>query len=264
MKIIKISDYKNLIRTVAVTDFKLRYEGSVLGYLWSLMKPLLLFGVYYVVFAYVFNIGRGIPNYPVYLLLGIMLWSFFLEGTQTLMGSIAGKRDLIRKIYFPRIVLPIANSFTSVMLLCANIVVVVIFLYMNGLTLTFRALLLPLVFLELYIFVLGLGLFLAALFVRFRDIAHIWEILMQALFYATPLLYSPLQVPILIRKFQILSPIAQIIQDARWILVTSETATAWKILNFPYFLIPYVIPVIMLVIGYSFFERSASRFAEEV
>lgn len=261
---LNIFNYKNLIKTVAITDFKLKYEGSFLGYLWSLVKPLMMFGVLLFVFTNVFKIGNSIKAYPIYLLSGIVLWSFFTEATATLMGSIAGKAHVIRKIYFPRIVLPIANSLTSIMILGANLVIVAVFMFFFKVQITKDVLVLPLLFLELYVLVLGVGLFLAALYVRFRDVSHIWEVIMQAMFYGTPILYSPSQLPELAQKILILNPMAQIIQDFRYILVSKETITAATMYSWKFLWIPYVLPVVIFAFGYFVFNKMAARFAEDV
>lgn len=257
-------DYKNLIKTVAVTDFKLKYEGSILGYLWSLVKPLMMFAVLLFVFTTVFKISGGIKNYPVYLLSGIVLWSFFTEASVTLMGSIAGKAHVIRKIYFPRLVLPIANSITSIMILIANLIIVAIFMLFFRITPSGLIFLIPLLFIELYFLVLGVGLLLAALYVRFRDIAHIWDVGIQAMFYGTPILYSPAMLPKYAQKILMLNPMAQIIQDFRYIVITKETLTASYVLGQKYMLIPYLIPFITFIIGKYVFDKMAARFAEDV
>jgi ABC-2 type transport system permease protein len=117
----------SLIRELAITGFKLKFKHSVLGYLWSLMRPLFLFIILYFVFTVIFKLGKSIPNYPVYLLIGITLWGFFTEATSVVMSSIVTSGDLIRKIYFPRMVIPIAMSLTSFITLLLNMVVVFCF-----------------------------------------------------------------------------------------------------------------------------------------
>jgi ABC-2 type transport system permease protein len=256
--------YKNLVQTIALTDFKLKYQGSVLGYLWSLVKPLLLFSIYYFVFTRVFKLGGSIPYYPVYLLLGIVVWSYFQETTLSCLLSIVSKGDLIRKVYFPRIILIVATSITSFLTLSANLLIVVFFMLVNSVPFGPRILLSPFVFIELFIFVIGMGLFLGSIYVRFRDISHIWEVIMQALFYATPILYSPAMLPGITKQIAMLSPLAQIHQDLRYLIITPDTVTAWKVLPFPYVVIPYIIPFVVLTVGYSVFEKMAARFAEEV
>lgn len=256
--------YNNLVKTIAITDYKLKYQGSFLGYLWSLMKPLLLFSILYFVFTRVFKLGGAIPFYPVYLLLGIVVWSYFSETTVTCLLSIVSKGDLIRKVYFPRIILIVSASITSFLTLFSNLFIVLLFGIFNSVPLSSRVLWAPLVFIELFIFVMGMGLFLGSIYVKFRDISHIWEVIMQALFYATPILYSPAMLPGVFKKIAMLSPLAQILQDLRYLLITPDTVTSWKVLPAPYYFIPYIIPILVFVFGYWVFEKMAAKFAEEV
>ena len=127
-----------------------------------------------------------------------------------------------------------------------------------------RALFLPLLVIELFIFTIGIGLILSSLFVRFRDISHIWEVVLQAAFYGTPILYPLSLVPRFYANILLLSPLAQIIQDARYILVTNQASTAWNTLIWRYVWIPYILPFIIFAVGYFMFEKSAAKFAEEV
>lgn len=263
MRMIKF-EYNNLVKTIALTDFRLKYQGSILGYLWSLVKPLLLFAIYYFVFTKVFKFGNAIPYYPIYLLLGIVVWSYFAETTVSCLLSIVSKGELIRKVYFPRIILIISASLTSFLTFSLNFLVVACFALASRVPVGPRIILAPLVLFELFVFIVGIGLFLASIYVKFRDISHIWEVVMQALFYATPILYSPLMLPGITKQLAMISPLAQILQDLRYLLITTETATAWKILPFPLYFIPYVLPVVIFVIGYMIFEKMAARFAEDV
>jgi len=256
--------YTSLIKELSLTDFKLKYQGSALGYLWSLAKPLMFFGVLYVVFTKFFKLGGEIPNYPVYLLLGVVLFSYFTESTSVSMGSIVDKGELIRKIYFPRIVLTISTSITALITLLLNFLAVVIFMIFSNVAPTVNILFFPLLLVEIFILTAGVSLFLASFFVKFRDIAHIWEVVTQVLFYAVPIIYPLSFVPAGIGKLLLLNPLAQIIQDSRYVLITTESETAWKVLQFPYFLVPYITPILVFIIGYWFFQKSAAKFAEEV
>lgn len=261
----EIFKYFNLIKTIALTDFKLKYQGSVLGYLWSLVKPLMLFTVMYFVFTRVFKLGGNIPYYPVYLLLGIVVWTFFLETSISCLLSIVGKGDLIRKVYFPRAVLIVSNSFTAFLTFLANLVIVFVFMIFNHVPFTWNILLAPIVMVELYVFVLGVGLILSSLYVKFRDVSHIWEVVMQALFYATPILYSPLALPETYRKILMISPVAQILQDMRYLIITNQTLTVSSIYHSPFIIaIPYILPFIIFAFGYTLFEKMAAKFAEDV
>jgi len=264
MKDISTYNYFGLVRELTLTDFKLKYKASFFGYLWSLAKPLMFFGVLLVVFNKFFKLGGSIPNYPVYLLLGIVLWTYFVEATFSSMASIVGRGDLIRKVYFPRIILPVSSSVAALITLMLNLVVVAIFMAFSSVSPSaLSPLMIPLL-IEFFILTSGVSLFLASLFVRFRDIQHIWEVLAQVLFYATPILYPLSLVPQPFEKVIMLSPIAQIIQDSRYVLITTETGTVFNTLQFPLSLVPYLLPFIIFVCGYWIFQREASKFAEEI
>mgnify|MGYP001569122940 CR=1 FL=1 len=264
MKKKKTFKYWGLVRELTLTDFKLKYQGSLLGYLWSLAKPLMLFGVLLVVFTKFFRLGGTIPNYPVYLLLGVVLWTYFVESTFSTMSSIVGRGDLLRKVYFPRIILPISTSMTALVTLLLNLIIVFVFMAFSKVSLSIGYPLFIFLLIELFVFTAGISLFLASLFVRFRDVLHTWEVGTQIFFYATPIIYPFSMVPEKVGFFLMLSPIAQIIQDSRYILITSESSTAFEILPLPYSLIPYLLPFIVFAGGYWFFQKQSSKFAEEI
>lgn len=256
--------YYGLVRELAITEFKLKYQGSVVGYLWSLMKPLAIFGVLYLVFTVFVKIGSNIPHYPVYLLLGIVLWSYFAESTSSAMNCIVDKGDLIRKIYFPRIVLLMAASVSATITFLLNLAIVVVFMVLGGVDISWQAILFPVLLVELYLLTLGLSLFLSALFVKFRDFAYIWEVGLQMLFYASAIIFPLSVVPAKFTKLLLLSPITQIVQDARHVLVSPQSITSADVLSMPLLLIPYLVPVLLVLTGYVYFERSAAKFAEDV
>lgn len=256
--------YIGLIKELALTDFKLKYQGSVLGYLWSLVKPLMLFLVLYFVFTRIFKIGNTVPNYPIYLLLGVVIWGFFSEITAMSLRSIVGRGDLIRKVYFPRIVLVIAGGMTSLLTFLLNLIVVFLFMVVGRVNFGLSSFLFIFLIVELFLLSIGIGLVLSSMFVRFRDLGHIWEIFLQAMFYATPILYPLSLVMSPLNKIIMISPLAQIIQDSRYLLITEETETSFAILGPKYFIIPYLLPFIILILGYVLFEKSAAKFAEEV
>ena len=131
-------DRKNriLLRELVVTDFKLRYQGSVLGYIWSVLKPLFLFAILYVVFVYVLQMDRGVPHFAVTLLLGVVLWSFFTEATSNGLGSIVNRGDLIRKLNFPKYIIVISGTISSLINLGINLLVVMLFALINGVDFT--------------------------------------------------------------------------------------------------------------------------------
>lgn len=259
---------KALLKELVRTEFKLRYQGSALGYAWSLLKPLGLFGILYLVFVKFLRIGGDIPDFPVYLLLGIVLWTFFTEATFGALGSIVGRGDVIRKIKFPKYIIVISGTVSALINLAFNLLVVLAFAVFSGAEIGLRSISAPFFILELYLLALGVGLFLAALYVKFRDISHIWEVLMQGLFYAIPILYP---VDIIIDNFKpiaakivMLNPISQIIQDLRYLLVTQEAKRTVDIVQSPLSYIPYLLVAVMLVYGSYYFRKESKYFAEKI
>lgn len=253
-----------LLRELVKTDFKLRYQGSILGYAWSLLRPLLLFVILYFVFAVFLKVGDDIPHFPVYLLVGILLWNYFLEITSGSVSAVVGKGDLLRKVSFPKYIVVLAGCASATINLLLNVVVVVIFMVVTGVTVSVYAWLVVPLLLELTVLALGIGFFLSALFVRFRDVSYIWEVIVQAAFYATPILYPLTQVPPQVQKYMVLNPVAQIIQDVRHVLVTPETTTVGSIWNPAVYLLPISLTVFIAIAGGLYFRKRSRYFAEEV
>ena len=261
-----------LLRELVKTDFKLRYQGSMLGMAWSVLKPLMLFAVMYVVFVRFLRFGAGIPHFAVSLLLAQTLWAFFQEATSQGMQAIVGRGDLLRKLKFPKYIVVVSSTVSALINLVISLFVVLIFMIVNGVEFRPTILLFPLVIIELYIFSLGLVLLLSTIFVRFRDIGHIWEVIMQAWFYATPIIYPLTQLInvgwLSIAKLVLmLNPMAQIIQDARYLIVTTQTETVWGLVGQRSWwlkLAPLLIVMIVLAIGAKVFKRRSPYFAEEL
>lgn len=255
-----------LLSELVRTDFKLRYQGSVLGYLWSLLRPLFMFLILYIVFTKFLKLGDTIPHYPIYLLLGIVLWQFFADITNQGLGSIVGRGDLIRKIKIPRWMIVLSTSISAIINLGLNLLVIAVFVIFSGVDVQPAALLFPLVILEIYIFAAGIALFLSAAFVKYRDISFVWEVFLQAGFYLTPILY-PLSIiaNVNLQKLLLISPVAQAIQDARNVLVTQETITIAEVFGNPSArLIPIVISLVVLLIGALYFRKESKYFAENL
>lgn len=271
MKISNIISRRNriLLRELIVTDFKLRYQGSVLGYLWSILKPLVMFSVLYVVFALILRIGKGIEHYPVYLLLGVVLWSFFSEATSQGRAAIVSNGSLIRKINFPKYIIVISATVSALINLFINLAVIFVFIFINNVPLTPIVSLLPFLILELYIFALAVSFFLAAANVKYRDIGYLWEIFLQVAFYATPIIY-PLNMVFdrnetIAHLLLLLNPMAQIIQDARFIMVNqAQTLTITNTIGAMWMLVPAGIILTLSVYTAYFFRRKSKSFAEDI
>ena len=256
-----------LLAELVRTDFKLRYQGSVLGYAWSLLRPLLLFLILYIVFVKFLKIGGDVPHFPIYLLLGIVLWNFFSEMTSQSLGSIVGRGDLIRKIRIPRWIIIVSTSISAIINLGLNLLVVGVFMIFNKVELLQTGLWIPLLLLQIYILALGVSLFLAAAFVKYRDLTYIWEVVMQAGFYVTPILFPlTLITNVTYQKLLLINPMAQAIQDARYALVTHETITMSTVFSNGMIarLIPIGLCLAFLVGGLFYFKRQSASFAENL
>ncbi len=259
----------HLTRALAVTEFKLRFFGSVLGYAWQVMRPLLLFGVLYLLFTQVIDVGNDVPFYGVALLLGLVLYTFFSEATGAAVSSIVDRENLVRKIEFPRLAVPLSVVLTALFNLGLNLCVVVVFLLASGGSVRWSWLeMIPLVAL-LAILASGVAMLVSALFVRARDIKPIWDVVLQVLFYASPIFYAIETVqetaPSWVAKVLMLNPFAAILQQARHAMVDPQYDTAaqaigpnWRLL------IPLGIIFGVFVLGYAVFRRAAPRLAEDL
>jgi ABC-2 type transport system permease protein len=258
------SAYINLVRSIGLSDFKVRYNDSILGYFWTLAKPLLLFGILFVVFSRFLSIGDNIPFYSVQLLLGVMIWNYFSECTVTSMRSLVDKGGLMRKVYFPREIIILGSSLTAFLTLLLNLAVMPVFMAIQHVPFRWEALWAVPLLMELFLLTTGLSLLLSSLFVRFRDIGHIWEVGMQALFYATPILYPVSLIPERFQGIVLANPVAQILQDLRAVVISPDVLTPHEVLWNMLALVPYLLALAILITGAVYFKRASKTFAEEV
>lgn len=258
----------DLLWLMSVTEFKRVYFGTVLGYLWSLIRPLMLFGVLLFVFTKVFKIGsEEVEHYPVLLLLGIVLFTFFQESTTNSVTSVVTQEGVVRKTQFPRLVIPLATVLTGAFNLCLNLVVVFAFVLAFGVSPSWTWLLFPLALVTLFAFTAAMGMALSVLYVRFRDVAIIWTVLAQVLFYTTPILYP-------VSAFHnetyehilMVNPLAVIFEQVRvWILAEPDAPTAVQAAGGALGLLPAAIIFIgICAFGGWIFNRDAPRIAEEL
>lgn len=245
-------------------DFKVRYQGSVLGYAWSLLRPLLLFSVLYVIFVYIIPLGKGVENFPVYLLTGVILWNFFSESTSQGVMSVVARGDLIRKINLPKYLLVFSTAMSALINLFFGIVVLFIFALISGITPSIKWLMLiPLVF-ELLVLSVSISFLLSSLYVKFRDISYIWEVFLQIGLYATAIIFPLSAVDPSLRKWFFLNPVAQIIQDARYFLATDTSVTLWSTVSNIRLVIPFVVIALLAIIGGLVFKKRSRTFAEDI
>lgn len=257
-----------LLRELVITEFKLRYQGSVLGYLWSVLKPLLMFSILYFVFVYFLRVGGDIPHWPVSMLLGIVLWTFFGEITNNGLGSIVGRGDMIRKINFPKYVIVLASSISAFINLLLNFLIIGVFMAISGVGLSWGSFMIIPYVLMLFTLGMGLAFILSAVYVKLRDLNYIWEIIMQAMFYGSAVIYPVamiLEQHASIAKLILLSPVVDAIQGARHFFIDSVNPTIYTATgNFWLALIPAIITIVIAVLGAWYFKKKSPYFAENI
>lgn len=256
-----------LLKELIKTDFKLRYQGSFIGYLWSILKPLMMFTIMYLVFVRFLRFDDGTPHYAVGLLLAMIFWSFFTEATNMGMLSIVSRGDLLRKLNFPKQTIVISSVLGAAINFLINLVVVFAFAIINQVPIGINTLVIIPLFIEVLLMAMGVAFILSALFVKYRDIGPIWEVVLQAGMYASPIIYSITYLlqrnQTFVAKVMMLNPIAQILQDMRHFIIDPVNPRGWDIINNKLIaFVPYAIPVVIFIIGFLVFNRNAKRFAE--
>ena len=250
---------------MAATEFKLNYFGTALGYLWSLIRPLLLFAVLYTVFTRIIRFGGSVEHYPTLLLLNLMLWAFFAESTTQAVTCVQRGENIVRKMQFPRLVIPLSVVLTSLFNLCLNLIAVIIFMIATGVEPRVTWLALPLIVAVLVLMSTGVSLLLSALFVRFRDVAQIWSVLVLVLFYSSPILYPVEFIPHSLRFALFVNPFDAVLTAARQLLITPTAPSAVDAAGSTFGVVaPALIVVAVCAMGFRFFTREAQRIAEDL
>ncbi len=259
--------FRDLLIVIAVTDFKKTYFGTTLGYLWSLGRPLMLFGVLLAVFTQVFRLGSAVPHYAVLLLMNIVLFGFFQEATSVAVYSIVGQEAVVRKTQFPRLVIPLAVVLTSLFNLMLNLIVVAIFIFAFGVSPTWTWLLIPVLLALLLVLTIAVSMIVASLYPRFRDIAIIWSVISTALFYATPILYTVhnLSGHHLLRQIILINPLAPIFELGRkWVIQPSAPGPIAAAGGYGGVIAPALIYLGICALAVWIFNREAPRIAEQL
>lgn len=254
--------FYNLLRLTAVQDFRLQYRTSALGYVWTLGRPLLLFAVLYLVFTHIFHFGDTIPHYAVLLLMNIMLFQFFTDATGSAMGSVVRGEPVVRKMHFPRVVIPLAVVVTAAMTSGMNLIVVLGFMLASGVGPLVTWLLLPAIVIPLVVVSTGVALLLSMAYVRMRDLEHVWTVALRALFYITPVLYPLERVPESFRWLVTLNPLTPILYQARIWLVQPDAPSLVQAVGVAPLIGSVLIALALCAGGVWLFVRQAPRVAE--
>jgi ABC-2 type transport system permease protein len=265
----RLLHYARVLHVFASADFKLKYAGSALGYVWSLVKPLILFTMLYLVFGKIFKLGAISHYYPLSLLLGIVLVTFFNDATSLGMYSLVARESLLRKLSFPRLIIPTSATLTAAMTFAVNLIAIAAFVAWNKLVPQVSWLLVLPLLLELYIYTLAIAVILATVFVRLRDIGQVWELVTQALFYASPIVYPIGYLPSWARKIAFFNPFTQILQDIRSVVLSPDLKPNRLTISDAFGtsaarLIPLGIVLLLALGAFALFRHEEAHFAERV
>lgn len=256
----------DLLWLTSVTEFKLGFHGTALGFVWSLLRPVLLFGVLLVVFTHIFRFGDAVPDYAALLLFNVMLFSFFQEATGVAVSSVVRNESLVRKMQFPRLVIPLSVVATSALQLALNLLAVFAFLLIYGIEPIWTWMLVPLLLVALVAITTATAMLLAALYVRFRDVSIIWTVTATVLFYATPVLYPLSVAPAGLRDVIALNPLSPIFEQVHeWVIDPDAQGFVESAHGSPLLiLVPLALFALTLFMGVWVFNREAPRIAEEL
>jgi ABC-2 type transport system permease protein len=254
-----------LVFHLARTEFVLKYQGSVLGYLWSLASPLLLFGVLYLAFTSILRVGAGVENYAAMLLLNILLFQFFSEATSGSLVSMVNREPLVRKMEFPRLAIPFSMVLAATFTLVLDLVVVAGYMLVSGVDVTMTWLLFPLVLVWLYTFTVGASMLLSTLFVYFRDTAQIWTVIARVMFYGSPVLFPIEFFPSSWKAVLLLNPLAPLFAQTRvWIVDPSAETFSQAMGGGIFWVYPMLVFASVVALGLWVFDREAPRVAERL
>jgi ABC-2 type transport system permease protein len=257
--------FVHLTWIIGLTEYRLTYFGSVLGYLWALMRPLLLFGVLYTVFSQIVKFGGDIPNYPVLLLFNIVLFSFFQDSSQRAVTAVVDSEAIVRKMHFPRLVIPLSTVMTGALNFLLSLIAVFIFILAYGVDPTWTWLLLPAILVPLIMLTSAIAMLVSSLYVRFRDVQPIWFVLSTILFYGSPVLYAIDTVPANAQRYMLFNPIAMLLEQARkWIVDPSARGCVEAIGGWKWAMVPLAISIAVCVLGLWVFNREARVIAERL
>jgi ABC-2 type transport system permease protein len=254
-----------VLAVIAGSEFKQKYAGSVLGYVWTLLKPLGLFAVLYVVFGRFFKLTIGFDHYPLYLLIGLVLWYFFADGTWVAMPSVVSQGSLVQKLAFPRLLIPASATITVALTFAVNLVALAAFVAGNRIVPRPAWLALLPLFLELYLFTFAVSVLLATLYVRFRDTGQLWELASMILFWGSPIIYPVEFLPPWGQPIVFFNPFVQVMQDVRGLIIgSSNVPTVTDQLGAFGHLAPLGVLALTLAVALVLFSHEERSFAERI
>jgi len=252
----KLKNHLHLIREFTINNFKLKYKNSSVGYLWSILTPLLMLATLYIVFSIIMKLD--VPHYQLFLLIGIIFWNFLSEATTISMNSLLAHGNIIKKMNFPNYIIVLSSCLSSFISLLLNLIIFFLFTLIFKVKLTITSIILPFYLVELFILVLGISFFLSSLYPKFRELSHIWSFLLLIGFWVTPIIYRETMVPEKYLKYYMLNPLARLINETRDILIYYYTPMLRQVL------ITLIICILIFALGFLFFRKRSPYFAEEL
>lgn len=255
-KLLELIEHKELLKNLTAKELKLKYKNSALGFFWSFLNPLMMTMVYTFAFKYIMKSPE--PNYSMFILSGLLPWTFFQASVIIGTNSIVGNAHLVKKVYFPREIIPLSMIFANFVNYLNTLAILLVLLIIFGVKLGLPLLFLPLVLILFLIFTIGIVLLLSSLNVRYRDITHFVEILFMAWIYLTPIIYSMSLIPERFRIFILLNPMTLVVNAVRDTLFYNRLPDMYQMLG----LLAY--SIFFLVIGWKTFDRLQRSFAEEI
>jgi lipopolysaccharide transport system permease protein len=255
-KLNELLQYRQMLKSLVSSDLRTRYKGSVLGFLWTFINPLLLLLVYTVVFSTIMRIN--IDHYTVFLFIGLLPWIYFQTSVQNSSNVIVRNANLIKKIYFPREVLPISVVLGGLANYLFGLIILIPALYIAGLSLTWNVIYFPFILLIQTVLILSVALIVSSLTVYFRDLEHILSIIIMAWFYLTPVIYPTTFIPLDYQKYFHLNPLKPIIEAYQSIFYYQVPPDIKALMGI------FIYSIVFLIFSAFIFEKLNKRFAEEV
>ena len=252
MKNNELLKYRWLLQELVSRDLKIKYRRSFLGYLWSILNPLLMMAILTVVFSRMFRFA--IPNYPVYLLAGQLIYTFFVEATTVSMQSILSGASLIKKVYLPKLIFPLSKTMSGLVNFGFSLVALFIVILATGAGFHITLVLLPLFLVYVFVFTMGVSLLVSTLVVFFRDIQYLYGIFLTALNYLTPIFYPVSMLPQWLQELMILNPMYNYITMFRKIVLYGQWPTLWE------HMLCVAFSIGTLVLGYYVFKKKEKNF----
>lgn len=248
--------YRELFFTFVWRDVKVRYKQTIIGVIWALLQPILMIALFTIFFGILAKIPSNNLPYPVFALSGLLFWNYFISAITGASNSLVDNENVIKKIYFPRLILPLSSSITPLVDFAISTLLLIVLLQFFGLPISIGLLAIPFLIVLVFLVASGLGMFFSAVNIRYRDVRHALPFFLQALLFATPVIYSTSLVPERWQWVLRLNPLTGIIETARSVILQNESV------NWAHLGISIILAILIYIFGIAYFRRTESAFAD--